>query len=792
MLLTAGIDLDAKHGVGKCGYDGSFHFDGICFGHRSFHQAFDQRVGADPVTENDGVLALPRYRLALGGLEYTQPGLDHKHPWASRSDGANYLHCTGIRLQSASGATNLTQFNTTDSLVSWRTDRRAKPLPCLILAAACMIPILTGCATPHLAKFDPQRYRIEVSLDPATHSIEGQVAIDMTRKGSASTGPAALELLLHPGLKITGVRGGGVEASLVAPGLPTPRSQIDRDPKESEPARSHWVQLGTSPEAMTLFVSYQGRLQQDIAAGEKAGEIHNFEMKAHIGEEGIYLADGYWYPQPAHPRSEPPPLSHFTLLASPVADMILVASGDEDELQDEQSGRHVWQSPYPIPQMILVGGRHTVQRATHNGVELAVHLSMANAGQAEGLIAAAKKNLDRYVPLMGPYPARQYTIVENFFSSGFAFPCFTLLSSAVIGMGERGWGRHGYLDHEFLHSWWGAGVQVDPRDGNWCESLASYGANYYGFVLDGDEEGARKKRRNIVHFLSRIKSDDDKPLGTYGQPGGCSRSIAYDKGAMVFHMLERLVGEDSFWTTMRQFNNRYLGMYASWTQIEDEFERSGHRDLDAFFRQWIRTSDAPLVSLNEDPDYHMFRKMEPEQILPTTASTRSGNAFTAVMPNGDVPEQLQNLAKMFESSFEKNEWRQKPAAQVKPDKDLAERCALILGEAVREPLIDAFLAAIEFPVRWMHAGFTFENQEFTEPGHSLLCTIRHPGVPGGGVTVFYGNSEEAIPRAELIPFYENSLIIFKDGIPILRRDFEPNAAQEPNARTSDSETRGNS
>lgn len=650
------------------------------------------------------------------------------------------------------------------------------------LAFVCGALLASGCAAPSIMRMEAQRYRLDVQLDPASHTIHGQAALDLVRVDEnlvAGTGPVAVELRLHSDLKITGVRGGGVRARKIPQGQPTPPpTPIDtgtmaKDESTDSTPKSHWVRLDRPADSMTLFVSFEGKLQQDIAAGEKPGEIHNFKMQAHIGEEGIYLAGGYWYPQPALPPDAVPPLSHFTLLASEVSDMALVASGDEDEALEEQTGKQVWHSPYPISNMVLVGGRHSVHKATHNGVEIAVHVKLSNEDQAEGLLEAAKKNLDRYVPLMGPYPAQQYTIVENFFSSGFAFPCFTLLSSAVIQMGERGWGRHGYLDHEFLHSWWGAGVHVDPRDGNWCESLASYGANYYGFVLDGDEEGARKKRRNICHFLSRIKEKDNKPLGTFGMENGCSRSVAYDKGAMVFHMLERRIGPEKLWTALRSFNHNHLGDYASWSDLQQNFEKVADQNFGDFFHQWVQTADAPAVSIDEDPDYHQFRKIEPRQILPTTASLRAGKAFTCVLPVGEVPEQLQKLAKSFESSFEPAQRQSKVSNQIKPEADLAERCVLILGQAARDPVVNAFLSAIDFPIRWSESGFAFEDQEFNESGHAVLCTARHPGVPGGGVTVVYGNSEAAIPRAELIPFYENSMVVFKDGIPVFRRDFEP-------------------
>ena len=84
--------------------------------------------------------------------------------------------------------------------------------------------------------------------------------------------------------------------------------------------------------------------------------------------------------------------------------------------------------------------------------------------------------------------------------------------------------RHGMFDHEMLHCWWGNGIHVDPRDGNWCEAITSYATNYYGYVLDENEQDARRKRRNYTHALSRIKPEDDKPLDTFDREDGAGRA----------------------------------------------------------------------------------------------------------------------------------------------------------------------------------------------------------------------------------------------------------------------------
>ena len=71
-------------------------------------------------------------------------------------------------------------------------------------------------------------------------------------------------------------------------------------------------------------------------------------------------------------------------------------------------------------------------------VPFSVHLHPDQARHAEGLIATVKRIWDRYEPLIGPYPTTEYAIVDNFFSSGFAYPTFTLLSSACDQYGAAG------------------------------------------------------------------------------------------------------------------------------------------------------------------------------------------------------------------------------------------------------------------------------------------------------------------------------------------------------------------
>lgn len=699
-----------------------------------------------------------------------------------------------------------------------------------VTVVGLVLSVLTGgCASlyPRLP-VEAQRYRLDVELDPEKHHLLGRAVLELTPEvRHARRRSGALELELHPDLNVTraAIQGGRLVARETRKGR--------REKKEEEPPRVHRLLIAEPEELLTVTLWYEGTLVQDASAGEKPGEIHNFTMRAHIGTDGIYLAGGPWYPMPKADRRAPAEPADYTLVAHSRGGMELAAGGEQDAELSATTGGRAWRTPYPVPDMVLVGGRHEVHTDVHRGIALRAHLKPEQAAHAPTLLSAVKKNLDRYEPLVGAYPAREYSVVDNFFSSGFAFPGFTLLSSAVIDMGERATSTHGYLDHEMLHCWWGNGIFVDPRDGNWCEALASYGANYYGFVLDGDESEARRKRRNHAHFLSRDPAALSKPLGTFGQENGCGRGVAYQKGAAVFHMLARTVGQEAFWSAMRRFTAEYTGRYASWSDIQRLCESESGQSLGTFFDQWVRRGGAPELRLEQarydaargevtvsvaqgsppydltvplrvhgesgsadleirvdrarqdaavavgfaprfvelDPDYHLFRLVPRAEQVPTTSFTRSGNALITVLPAGAVSESYLDLQKEFERSFKPDQVRGCIASALTPGA-LQHASVLILGDAARDPFVSGFLTAVDFPLRWTESGFILDGREFTDPAHAVLASDHHPDHPDGGVTVLFANSESAIPRAMLIPFYEHSIVVFESGRAILRRDVE--------------------
>lgn len=697
-----------------------------------------------------------------------------------------------------------------------------------IVLASLILAGAVGCEAPNL-DVQPLRQSLEVTLDPNSHRLEAE-STTVLRAALTAEGRWIVRLELNEALPID---------RLEVEGATLRRWRME----EGDPARVRLV-LEDPSETITLSMSYAGTLKQDVAAGEDAEEIHNFAVSAHVAPEGIFLEPGgHWYPTPVLPDTIEPArtLTHFELSVEPIEGFELVAGAER--LPGES---HRWKSSFPLEGLVLLGGPLERHSRVHDGIELHAVLAPGKAAVAEDILDASAEYLDRYVPLIGPYPFREFTVLEAFFSSGFAFPTCTQIAGVLLNERKQ-YRRHGYLDHELLHAWWGNGIYTDPRDGNWAEGLASYGGNYAGHVLDGNPDEARKTRRNFSNFLSDIDAQDDKPLGSFGLDDGAGRGIGYSKGAMLFHMLERKLGSDAFAAGLRRLTAEQLGRHANWETLREAFEAESGEDLATFFEQWVRRGGAPelslvsatatevtisqgetvfeldvplrlyfgerhddvVVSISEreqtvalpttarptaielDPDYHLFRKLEPEETMPTSGLTRADDRLLIVLPAGDLAEGYATVRDSFRRAVEDDDGS---VTEVTVDEleSLAETSLLVLGNAVRHPKVAALLARTRSPVRFGDGSFTLDATEYDQPTHATYFTVHHPDDAGRGITVYHGNSPAALSNAGVLNFYPNSLLVFESpregpgadasGMPrarvVERRDFEFHARIE--------------
>jgi aminopeptidase N len=72
------------------------------------------------------------------------------------------------------------------------------------------------------------------------------------------------------------------------------------------------------------------------------------------------------------------------------------------------------------------------------------------------------------------------------------------------------------------------------------------------------------------------------------------RTLVYQKGAYVLHLLREHLGERLFWKGIRQYTRKYFGKSVTTADFQTEMEQATGKNLSDFFSQWVYlTQDMP-------------------------------------------------------------------------------------------------------------------------------------------------------------------------------------------------------
>jgi aminopeptidase N len=156
-----------------------------------------------------------------------------------------------------------------------------------------------------------------------------------------------------------------------------------------------------------------------------------------------------------------------------------------------------------------------------------------------------------------------------------------------------------FVAHELAHQWWGQAVGWKNYHEQWLsEGFAQYFAALYAEHAHGHalyEDIIRRWQKWAVE-----KSDQGAVYLGYrvGHIKGDSRvfrAIVYNKGAVVLHMLRRLLGDDAFFRGLRRFYDDARFKKAGTDDLRRAFEAEAHLSLERFFDVWIYGDTLPRV-----------------------------------------------------------------------------------------------------------------------------------------------------------------------------------------------------
>lgn len=308
-----------------------------------------------------------------------------------------------------------------------------------------------------------------------------------------------------------------------------------------------------------------------------------------IDKRGISLT-GLWYP-------EIEGLSRYRLKAVLPKGYEAVSEAEEiKRIITDENSEFYFHFEHPVDGInIIASDNFVVVREDFEGVEISAYFFKEDMDLAGTYIEYSKKYLKLYKGLIGEFPYRRFSIVENFLQTGYSMPTFTLLGNSVLRLPFI---TETSLGHEILHQWFGNLIYADYEKGNWAEGLTTYLADH----LYKEEEGMGwEYRKNImINYRSHVRAENELSLRDFtGGMNPPSKAIGYGKAAMVFHMIKNMLGEEAFLKSLKDFIHENSFRMASWDDLKSSFEKYYGKSLDSFFKQWIEEEGMPSIEIKD-------------------------------------------------------------------------------------------------------------------------------------------------------------------------------------------------
>lgn len=400
--------------------------------------------------------------------------------------------------------------------------------------------------------------------------------------------PAGLEYLrLGKGLTVTGVKG------------PRGAAELDSVLTPAEDEDGPYQRLNLATLNLTgggdLTLTYNGVFHESVENTTFSRENVGNEITATISDEGIYLSgSAEWL------AWNPEAMAVHTLHCDTPADFETVTQGERTGHQVVEDRLFTtWTARFPSDGLNFIANRYVVhEEPVREGVISYTFFLEDDARLRATYMERTKAYIAMYEEMIGPYPYTKFATVENWFPTGYGMPSYTLLGGQVLRLPFIPYTSFG---HEIAHNWWGNSVFVDTGEGNWCEGLTVYCADYHYKDLD-NPDGAFEYRRNVLKDYAAYVHDPsfDFPLSEFkSRHSGATRAVGYGKSMMVFHMTEQLIGPEAFQAGLQKIAREHLYKKTTWSDFFGAFSERSGKDLSSFQEQWLQRTGAALISVDK-------------------------------------------------------------------------------------------------------------------------------------------------------------------------------------------------
>ncbi len=414
-------------------------------------------------------------------------------------------------------------------------------------------------------------YSIDLSLNPAHHSLSAKTQLDFATSQNRTT----VEFQLNPALRVESVTdGSGKNLSATQKG-----GEITVTPVGS---------LAPGSDIAWTF-TYSGVL--DATPG---GTIRLVS----IGDAVSYLFyRGDWFPIVGDGTQRFTSQIHVHV---PTGDQVL-ASGSGGAPHPDTNGQTVFDFNWPHPGFpgTVIAGKFqppVVAPGSHIRVYRIVQESGAKSEaaqpSAQEIAATAAKQYGELAAQFGPPQTGELNIIEM---PNDTLPAVSAPEIAAIAGSQLEAADYArLLVNTIAHQWWGEDVSpASPNDAWITNGMCRYAELEY---LSRTAAPAVTSNA-ILNVSASAVAFNSVPLVGVARYRELSRefeAMTYDKGAMILRMLRWQIGDTAFQQTLHEVLSQADQSISS-AKLEQIAETASHENLRPFFTQWLNNTGAPTL-----------------------------------------------------------------------------------------------------------------------------------------------------------------------------------------------------
>ncbi len=533
-------------------------------------------------------------------------------------------------------------------------------------------------------------FALDVQIDPASHDLAVKADITLPDNYAGRT----LEFLLTDAVKIItsepAVRRLPGDASKGFMGINGSSVEMN----DNAHAARYQVQL--PPGSTKLRISYQGTINFQLG-DLKEQYTRGFRSTAGIiGDEGIFLAgSSLWVPF----FSEE--LFNFNLTTNVPDGWHIISQGNGTSRDDNEAVAH-WDSGGAVDEIYLVGGPLVKYSEPAGAIAAEVYLHESDAALAKKYLTATAQYLEMYRNLIGPYPYKKFALVENFWETGYGMPSFTLLGPQIIRFPfiltssypheilHNWWGNSVFVDYasgnwaegltsymadHLIQEQYGRGANYrrdtlkkyrdfvkEDRDfpltefrsrHNAATEAIGYGKTLMGFhmlrIQLGDElfkqglarfyRNQRGRKASFADLRTEFEAVSKQDLGTFfeqwvewtGATNLVVRDVKVKKSGQQYTIKGKLA-------QIQDGQAYHLNVPVNVTTV-DGLEQSTVNLKGKTTAFSITTTAKPLL-LEIDPEFDLFRLLDPRETAPSIGQIFGEPEIIAVIPTNGDPKLL--------------------------------------------------------------------------------------------------------------------------------------------------------